>query len=285
MLPESFTTYYQIRTDNIAENFHLACHRHSIDGFHELRVEIKRLRALFALVKNIAPALKTKKHLRNIRRIFRSAGDVRDCHVQMDLMREYAGQHKIALTDYQRFLKKKESKAFAKFIRRTEGLTAESLRPGYYCLESALRHMSEREVIGNAERHLSATLQWFMDVSPKEDFRPQNLHDIRKTCKETRYILEIIRHSSSPNDAFDELNTLLRSTHRALGQWHDNDVGLLLLQDFLADHIDTVRDSQAEYTTIVEYVNERITSCLDDFKNAWSELLRFLPKHTAFEIK
>ena len=108
MILECFEDYYRSQQEKIERNYDLAVKFHDEDGIHDMRVEIKRLRAFFHLIQGVNPNFRTKPNLKKIQKLFKSAGTVRDIHVQLELVRKWMTKPDLELSEYYNFLKQKE---------------------------------------------------------------------------------------------------------------------------------------------------------------------------------
>ena len=123
MFQQCLLKYYTSRCQNIQGHFFNAANYFDPDGIHDLRVEIKQLRAFFRLIEWIAPKFSAKKNLRNFRKLFKAASDLRDIHVQQELTRKWAKDMEVFLSEYYNSLKQKELPARKKFLAADEILT------------------------------------------------------------------------------------------------------------------------------------------------------------------
>src|SRR5436190_20764312 len=73
------------------------------ETFHKLRVEIKKLNALFDLIDFCSKDFKRKKTFRPYHKIFRQAGKVRELQIEETIVQNYCNEH--CLVDYQNKLK------------------------------------------------------------------------------------------------------------------------------------------------------------------------------------
>ena len=62
-------------------------------SFHDPRVEIKKLRALFELIDFCVKGFARKKSLKPLLGIFRQAGKVREIHVEDELIRKHFAEN------------------------------------------------------------------------------------------------------------------------------------------------------------------------------------------------
>ena len=85
----------------------------SKEDFHRLRVEIKKIRALTAMLKPAAKKFKQKKALKPLKKIFQQAGKVREIQLEEALLHQRDPKHR--LKTYTRNLRAQELKEKKKF--------------------------------------------------------------------------------------------------------------------------------------------------------------------------
>lgn len=81
--------------------------------FHYLRVEIKKLRTLFSLLKSSVKYDQKKKE-KPFRKVFKQAGIVREIQVEQEMLQRYFTVD--FLNDYRKKLKERKSKELRKYI-------------------------------------------------------------------------------------------------------------------------------------------------------------------------
>jgi len=117
MTIDCFGAYYRAQEQKIRQHFLPAVSVFDEEGIHELRVDIKRLRAFFHLISHINPIFRPEKDMQKIQKLFKSAGQIRDIHVQQELARENISSLDLELSEYVNFLKEKEWKARKRFSK------------------------------------------------------------------------------------------------------------------------------------------------------------------------
>ena len=89
MFKKRLINHYQNRFNNIREQYLISVIKNDVEGFHEMRVQIKQMRAYFNLLESLHCDFESKKHFQNYRLLFKQAGPVRDIHVQQTLVENF----------------------------------------------------------------------------------------------------------------------------------------------------------------------------------------------------
>lgn len=187
--------------------------------FHQLRVEIKKLRALFELINDCAPAFKRKKNFKPFRVLFRQAGKVREIQVEEGLLKKYFTGNTLQV--YRNSLKQlriKERNQY--FLLLTDELTAH-LEKNFHTLKTFLSKVNKKRL--NA--YLTRQREEIRKKLSAKNLPQSELHELRKRLKTYAYNSRL-----SPDEK--QTGTFLTKTRLAalLGQWHDDRLMLLNLQ-------------------------------------------------------
>jgi CHAD domain-containing protein len=237
MYPECLWTYYGNLQRIVEENYNLAVRFADVEGVHDMRVGIKRLRAYFNLIEWINPVFQAKQNLKPIRRLFKASGKVRDIHVQQELVRRWASELDLEMSEYYNFLKQKETeerKRFADFAKKKFDLKVFQLN--WTLIQNVLSFISTEYIQFKSEERFNAQIEELVEFKEKENFIEDDYHAIRILSKEMRYTLEVLQTCFPPKNIWTQLNETLRKVHQALGRWHDDDVSLLFLDGFLLSY-------------------------------------------------
>ena len=287
MFQTCFLEYYTFRCQNIQENFSLAVNCYDPDGTHDLRVEIKRLRAFFKLIEWITPTFIAKKNIRNIRKLFKSAAELRDIHVQQMLTREWAEDLGVFLSEYYNTLKQKELPAqeqFMTFARRFD-LPKEVLKNKKRLLQS-LEPLSDEYASSKIQARIDYSLRQIIEYDGEKGHQEEDLHQIRILTKETRYIAEIAQDCFPELGYDDEFIGQLRGIHQALGNWHDTEIALEHVEDFLDAFPELSSGNSSSppltppdvYDRLVDKLKEDKESFFTMFEERWHEFVLVLNK-------
>ncbi len=277
MYPECLWTYYGNLQRIIEENYHLAVRFADVNGIHDMRVGIKRLRAYFNLIEWINPVFQAKQNMKPVRRLFKAAGRLRDIHVQQELVRRWASELDLEMSEYCNFLKQKEMeerKRFADFAKKK--FDRKTFQSNRTLIQNVLSFISTEYIQYKSEERFNAQIEEMIAFKEKESFVEDDYHAIRILSKEARYTLEVLQTCFPPKDIWTQLNETLKKVHQALGRWHDDDVSLLFLDGFLTSYAEGPffdRNSYIEYKK--RLVNDKVMQ-LADFAQRWLDFLTVL---------
>lgn len=183
---------------------------------HELRVSIKRIKALWIFLAKLVPeeAQTLKKYFKNYKNIFKLAGMVRDAQIKDKLLIAYSQKGNLpAPLAYQTHLYTKQKEAFKIFKHYAKDWcldekVGKQLKKIWYKIDT-------QNLYANTERLLR---QSFSDVrlllQKAENDEP--FHEARKIIKSIYYILHLVFKPDSPQQYQD-----LKNLEETIGNWHD----------------------------------------------------------------
>ena len=272
MIYDCFGEHYKSLEKKIRQNFHLATQYFDVEGIHDMRVEIKRLRAFFNLIGHVNPVFKPKQNLKSIRRLFKSAGPARDIHVQQDLSRTVSSEGNLELSEFYNFLKEKEGNAREQFDRASKKFDFGVFKTNWTEMRHVLIYISAEYIQYKSEERLNSLIEELFQFREKQKLVQEDHHAIRILSKETRYTLEIIQTCFPQKGTMDKLNGALRSVHQALGKWHDYDIGLLFLEEFRKESAGISLFCADSYVQYENKLREQKEEMLKEFETRWTAL-------------
>jgi CHAD domain-containing protein len=274
MYPECLWMYYGNLQRIVEENYNLAVRFADVEGVHDMRVGIKRLRAYFNLIEWINPVFQAKQNLKPIRRLFKASGKVRDIHVQQELVRRWASELDLEMSEYYNFLKQKETeerKRFADFAKKKFDLKV--FQSNWTLIQNVLSFISTEYIQFKSEERFNAQIKELVKFKEKENFIEDDYHAIRILSKEMRYTVEVLQTCFPPKNIWTQLNETLRKVHQALGRWHDDDVSLLFLDGFLLSYAGKSFFDRNSYIKYKKSLADDKVKQLAEFEQRWLDFL------------
>ncbi len=259
-----FEIYLQKQFTIIVENLAVSQQSFDFDAIHDLRVAIKKVKALFLIVDEISDKkLKVKKRLRKLRKLFKTFGKLRDIQIQKELLSEYEQTLNKGFPELQEYINNIETEYRPVCLQKSLKFKHKNI---HKLTKVILRCESFDSVIIKdkiTERFRSLQLL-SNNVSDSA-----NLHVFRIKLKEIIHILQII---SQNKDFISELSvnsTKLKSVAEHLGKWHDKEVFLELLNNFVLS-IKPINNEK--YINFITKIQKDIE---EDLKVLENELINF----------
>jgi CHAD domain-containing protein len=236
VIGEFLFQFYRKRTSSFLANIYKAIITGESEDIHRLRVDVKKIYALYSLFEMIRPDLFKKKLQYNLfKNLFKLSGRIREIQVHMIFL----SKPKFKKTDFVSFiafLKEQENQATRNFLMAIKGFNDKALKSTEkkirkICLDIPARKLSQkseefiRKKAGNIQRLLN------------EDAGIENVHKIRKHLKAMSTVTTLVstvRH----NEKLELIISGLNKTEVMIGEWHDKIV--------LTDIIDLYMKNRAE---------------------------------------
>jgi CHAD domain-containing protein len=245
----------------------------------QLRINIKKIRALGAMLNVLYPAINYKKIAREYRRVFKVAGKMRDSQLQMERVAEGMRENGWELSEFYNhlaacnlqyrqaiFQRIKECRRVLKnfpygslinaFYNDTEEAIQERMIP--YCDE-----LIEQLVLAIHDRIGSVD---------KDKIDPQDLHPIRIRSKTVEHTISIIQAGLS-FPYCEDLKTSLKQINKALGVWHDFEASENNLQYFQSQIAEKPFFDENSYVSFAAYLAAKKEFYYNEFYSMSLKLL------------
>ncbi|MBK6964701.1 MAG: CHAD domain-containing protein [Bacteroidales bacterium] len=233
-MQERLLDYFAKHCDLFIRNFNLVLSDFDADAIHDMRVAIKRIRAVFHLMERLYPdKFNQVEEEGKLREMFRLSGRMRDAQVQQQLLACNALNLGSTFGEYQAYLHDAENKAIKKFKKFIKDYNA----------EKELNEKQEKagKLISSTDpEHIRIQIiQFVNELFSKarqmraEDEHDESLHEIRRKLKQCHYLLSLF---SEDDPDLPKLNTTLKrldKVNELLGNWHDQMVGMEMLDRFI----------------------------------------------------
>ena len=186
---------------------------------HLLRTTIRRVETLLATT-SPTPGRKERKFLKQLKRLRRRAGKVRDLDVQIEALDSVRLESStrdrarvMAFLDKARALREK------KLLRALEAEANDGLHKRLKLIFARLHESPKLAHSGApADRFLRAALDKFAAaVKQRPTLNEGNLHDFRTYCKQVRYLAEMAGEGPRVAPVLEQLKRI----QNAIGAWHD----------------------------------------------------------------
>ncbi len=183
------------------------------ETFHSLRVEIKKMNALFDLLNYCSKKFKRKKNYYSFKLIFKQAGRIRELQIEQSLLAEQPNSH--LLQAYYNHLKKLETKELKRFFAIANKSFVVKFRKKYRKIIPLLTQASKKKV----NRYMDKKRREIKKLMCKTKFKKTQMHTFRKRLKTYQYNEKILS-CESQNQSLQNKNIL----SDLLGEWHDYEV-------------------------------------------------------------
>jgi len=217
----AIVTYFAIQKELLDKHIFAAKATMDPEAIHQFRLSIKRIRALFHLLEDVTVGnFNAKQAIRPLRKIFRPAGQLRDIHVQAELIQAYENQFSVRFSAIWEYLILEEQrlipKAHKRILRYKPVISGEIL----LIVLSALDSLDSSLLLHNAGKHVIARFQHLKKL--RESIAdPKVFHEFRAHQKEAFYMLDFINNFTIGSVNLATPIGDVKATARQIGAWHD----------------------------------------------------------------
>ena len=180
------------------------------DTFHTLRLELKKLNALFDLAHFCSKGFKQKKTFKPFKVIFSQAGKIRELQVEKALLEEHFSSDFV--TQYRNDLKNILMEEFNNFFLITTPSFAEKLQKKHLKINVALRKVNKKK----ANLYMEKKRTEIEKLLHKKGLKNKQMHALRKSLKEYQYNQKSLNYIEKNN-----LPLKKNELPELLGEWHD----------------------------------------------------------------
>lgn len=247
---------------------------YAVEGVHQLRVEVKRLRAFYKLIERIAPSFASKPNAGSLRELYRAAGTLRDIDIFQAIT--VAQLDRLDLREYYNHLKSVELEKRQKFAAVASGFSESTLTGSRTKLRAALAAADDDKIRQRIDKRLLKLAAKLTKTIERNQSDHDGLHAVRKLSKTLRYTLDVWILCNVKTPASGTAALRLKQTYNALGEWHDHVVALESLKRCLKDRSDRKLTDPGAYAAFGTALQKEIDKQIVAFERGKQPLLRSL---------
>lgn len=262
-------THLQSLAEKLDSDYKLSSRHFGREAIHEMRVDIKRIRACLLLVDSMLAEDRSSEILSRLKRLFKRAGKVRHFQLEMDITRRHIDDSSLKLDWYYNLLKAEEILHRRRFAAFCADFDLDFVGRGARKLGRLLDPINNDSTVRLIRRHFEILLNRLQESKIEDQSESTDFHAIRILSKETRYVLEVLRKFPATGDFYDVLDKHLLGLHQALGAWHDLDVSVVDLQHFHASLPPDTDICTESYTRYLAALTTERDLQLELFRSRW----------------
>lgn len=214
-------SYYKEHKEVFEKNFAKVLAGFDMEAIHKMRTSTKRLRALLILIKYLsADKFSAKKHLQELRMLFKYAGKIREIQIECALVTSYAQKDTKNYGEYLDYLCVREKKEITKFIRSLPEID----RKGHILddaeIMTAIGNISENKVAKKAGKFIRLKKEMITGLN-RHPLSYRNIHANRTHLKQIYYLYEILCKLTDQDKIFNMKSDQIHETEQLIGSWHD----------------------------------------------------------------
>ena len=234
-MTEKLISYFEKQQHLFTEYYNESLKSYTINSVHEMRLCMKRLRALFLFFEALEPdVISTKVLLSSFRKLFKLAGHIRDIQIQKKLALHLEKEMAVSYHEYIQFLNKKEKKAIKSFEKKMFGYEPDK---DFTMLRNIISDTIGTYPSDNISLRGQRIIFDKFTVVKKMTHSKLNtaqLHSVRTKLKQISYLLKIWKGHDNVTQIIPVERVHLQFVEIKLGQWHDYVVAQTYIKNFIS---------------------------------------------------
>lgn len=263
--------------EKLDTDYKLSSRHFGREAIHEMRVDIKRLRACLLLVDTILAQNRSEEILPRLKRLFKRAGNVRHYQLEMEITRRHMEDSGLKLDWYYNLLKAEELRHRRRFADLCDDFDLSFVGRGVRKIGRTFDPIANDDTALLIRQHFEQLLRNLQAITLDSKSESAHFHAVRILSKQTRYVLEVLRKFRAGDNHLESLDKHLLGLHQALGAWHDFDVAVIDLECFhssIPDHSEICSESYSRF--LAALTTERDLQ-LELFRSRWIDFHAFQP--------
>lgn len=207
---KALKTYFKTRKKALLSLLEKPRKKYTPETFHQLRVEIKKLNALFDLIESSSKKFRRKKSIKPFKTIFRQAGKVRDLQIEDVIFKKYIQDG--LLIEYRAKLSKRQAKEKNHFFSLINEKTASRLKKQGNKIAPFVSKLAPKKV----DEYMLQKRKKIENFLRQPNLDTEQLHELRKLLK-TYYYNQMSLSLEKQNQKISKKEELTE----LLGKWND----------------------------------------------------------------
>lgn len=229
-------------------------------NIHKLRLRIKKIMA-FNLLAEMLCAQESEEHIhisRKIRKLFKLAGKVRDLQVQLDFFTLLPNANSPEKKRFAVYLQKKQDRKISAFSNSPHAFIHHSIPPHFHENIRLTLAKTDTEQVKHALTQVMQSLKNYRNELQSKEISNKELHTLRKTTKQLRYLISISKELMPDLIPIDSDIESLRNIEAFTGRWHDRVIGYKLLHSYIKKHTRPESKSRKNLELLLKDVHSMI---------------------------
>jgi len=241
-------------------------------NIHQLRVDIKKLRAIFNMLQLLFhDKFNADKYYAVFKPIFKNAGKVREVQLNSVLLSKYKLSPSI-IKEYNLFFKDKGESSAKKLKIALSDFKTDRLDRSKIKIKKLLHEVKNKKISARHHLYIITEIQQIEQLLPSGN-DPAIMHKIRMHLKSLTAI-GLLFHNMSPDKELQKLLTLLKKNGTIIGNWHDKIMLAESLELFLTTKNKLSTDDLILLSQVVERIKKENKFLVIKLKNGIAEILK-----------
>jgi len=211
--------YFDKQVDDICSFLDSIPGRYKMKDIHQLRVRVKRLKAIFRLLEFMHPVeFKAKDHFRLFKPVFKSSGLIRESQINLSLLKKFQGTEKLH-KPFSKYITKLRPEWNTNLNKSIDSFNYSRLDQIGQSVNDFFSRNTDLELVGLITDFIYSEfdrIKLLLDESDELEY----IHEVRIILKNIKPLLSML---CPHDDSFFEKNhyNSLNRTETLIGNWHD----------------------------------------------------------------
>lgn len=221
--------YHDDISSSLTKTVTISIDNPGVNNIHNIRVNIKKLRALYKLLERLSGKMfSEKQHAILFKKIFRETGKLRDIQIKTKILDNYKSAESVKkLIGY---IDASKEQALKSIRNSLADFNFQKYSESENLVKELITELPSAEIENECVKFIIRSAKKIKRQLESEKSTEQ-IHEIRKLLKELHAasdILFLIKESK----ALKNFLKLVKNTEENLGKWHDNIILLVSLSEF-----------------------------------------------------
>ncbi|MEI6889562.1 MAG: CHAD domain-containing protein [Bacteroidales bacterium] len=248
---EFYWRFFKKRTTSFLANLYSSSITGDEKDIHKTRLDMKKIYSILEMFEMLDPEKFDNENFEVFKTLFRFSGKIRELQVNQIVIAKF-GPLTPGMTFFIKYLRSRENKLSKEFIAVVQKFDEKKLKKSEkaimkLCLEIKVRSLkvrSEKFILKKAKK---------ISLLRNYPSNPENIHEIRKHLKSMVTILILISMVFK-DEKQDAILSRLSQTEMLIGNWHDNQV----LMDYIVQFIQKRKKISPEYQLHLQVLRNKI---------------------------
>jgi CHAD domain-containing protein len=252
----SIANYYRKHVNDLIKNCSILLENYNEESIYKLRLAYKRIRAVNKFIKKELNGSEFfNDQIDRLDSIYKSAGTIREIQVSLKLLNNYRKKPDKSFDEFSMFLNNKMVAVNSMLRELLTGTDIDDIKRAenniYEHIANTVESIIYIKAVKFIKRKTGKVDTLVFDKTDKDRY-----HAIRTNIKEVLFFLKILNTKKEYNKVSFK-SDYLKTVGIKLGDWHDNEILLDNLHDYLKSNngITNKDMSDSKYQALIKYIN------------------------------
>lgn len=243
--------FYKQKEEVFFENFQNILEKPTIDSFHDFRVSVKRIKAIFRLLDLMASNFNSTKHLKPFRAVFNPAGKIREAQVNLNTIKHFQTEPE-QFKPFEKFCQAQEEKNLLKLQEKLKVFDYKAIKATKKILKVHCTGVLEDEILKKSDFFIRDRIE-IIEENLSVSLDEVSVHQARISLKEISAILTLLKKINIKG-IDNQIISFIKSTEDKLGLWHDQVVLKSSIEKFL-NQVEVDESNTKRFRNIQDEIN------------------------------